>query len=364
LKKYKVKTVKGLWNKIKAEGFDGLQSGCILKSRTIDVDKFTVEGIFSTAVEDRHGDIVKQNFDLTSFKKNPVVLNSHNHRDIVEIIGKVEGIKVDKNKLQGKVRFAVDENPKAEIAFRLVAGGFLKAFSIGFIPKEFDKKGNIINSELLEVSFVSVPANRQTLVKSITKLYDKDNKIKSKKTKRKDNGSNVQSKNTRSKNTDAKGKSKGSKGVRKASKKDSKTTKEKVSKKLQTKILEETKNEWRFRVRQPDKFEEGSLRSITLKKSKPKIRAIIGKVKGEDKTKIQSLRFPKKEGWNKQKVEKWISEHKEDLKSFNYDIHILSLIANSISLIGESEVETRESVRAKRLRLINKAVRGLLKIKK
>jgi len=134
---------------------------------SIDKDNSSLRGIFSTEDEDRQGDVIRQDWDLKSFKKNPVVINSHQYYDATEVIGKVEDIKVNKDKqLEGKIKFASEENPKAKIIFDLYAGGFLNAFSVGFIPKEFDNKGTILKGELLELSTVSVPANAFALAKS------------------------------------------------------------------------------------------------------------------------------------------------------------------------------------------------------
>lgn len=139
-----------------------------IEVKSVDKEKHTLEAIFSTADEDRHGDKVMQNFDLRAFKKNPVLLNSHNYGDATETIGKIKPISVKDGRLQGKVKFAVAENPKAKIIFDLYAGGYLNTFSIGFIPLEFndDDRAVIEKSELLEVSAVSVPANARALAKS------------------------------------------------------------------------------------------------------------------------------------------------------------------------------------------------------
>jgi hypothetical protein len=137
-----------------------------VKVKSVNEDNATLEAIFSTEDEDRHGDIVRQNWDLKSFKKNPVILNSHNYWSATDVIGKAEKIGIKNGKLEGKIKFAVEENPIAKIIFDLYKGGFLSAFSVGFIPKEFSDKGEIIKSELLEVSAVSVPANAYALAKS------------------------------------------------------------------------------------------------------------------------------------------------------------------------------------------------------
>lgn len=137
-----------------------------IQVKEVNTENFTLEAIFSTDDTDRHGDVVLQNFDLKQFKKNPVVLNSHDYSDASQVIGRIQPISVKDGALQGKVKFAVNENPKAKIIFDLYAGGYLNAFSIGFIPLEFDEKNNISKSELLEVSAVSVPANAMALAKS------------------------------------------------------------------------------------------------------------------------------------------------------------------------------------------------------
>src|SRR3990172_7825620 len=133
--------------------------------KSISEKDFTIDGVFSTDMQDRHGDVVVQNWELDNFLKNPVILNSHNHFDALEVIGKAEKISVVDGALQGKIKFAVDQNPKAKIIFDMIKGGFLNTFSVGFIPKEFDKENKITVSELLEISVVSIPANPEALVR-------------------------------------------------------------------------------------------------------------------------------------------------------------------------------------------------------
>ena len=153
-------THKEMWEKVKAKGYDGLCISC-QTVLTKDADnKF--HAVFSTASEDRHGDVVEQSWDLKHFKKNPVYLDSHNYDSIENIIGRVNTIKVKDGALQGDIEFALD-NPKGALAYKLAEKGFLNTSSVGFIPKAFSDKGNIIDSELLEISAVSVPANAEAL---------------------------------------------------------------------------------------------------------------------------------------------------------------------------------------------------------
>ncbi len=142
-----------------------------------DDDKAVIAGVFSNEKEDRHGDVVKQEFDLKMYKKNPVILDSHNYSEASAVVGKASKLKVVDKQLVGDIEFAVDANPRAKIIYDLYKGGFLNAFSIGFIPKEWSDKGEILKSELLEISAVSVPANAWALAKAkginVDGLYEK-----------------------------------------------------------------------------------------------------------------------------------------------------------------------------------------------
>jgi hypothetical protein len=93
---------------------------------------------------------------------NPVVLWGHNHNQIPvgvtdEIYTRVIGAQTQ---TVAKGRFAPHEF--AQTLRQLYDAGMLKTSSIGFIP--FEYQGNvIIKSELLEWSFVSIPANPYAL---------------------------------------------------------------------------------------------------------------------------------------------------------------------------------------------------------
>lgn len=169
-----VASYKELWEKAQGDGYRGI-SVCLHSEFTKAADsenKF--HAVFSSANEDRHRDVVKQEFDIRAFKKNPVFLDSHNYWSIEAIIGKVVGIGVKDGKLQGDIEFAM-ANPRGVLAADLAAGGYLGATSIGFIPREFDDEGTILKSELLEVSAVSVPANADALIeRSVKGMEDQE----------------------------------------------------------------------------------------------------------------------------------------------------------------------------------------------
>jgi HK97 family phage prohead protease len=165
------KTYKELWEKKQAEGFDGLKMNAVLELTKQEEKDNLFHAIFSTDKKDRHGEVVEQNFDLKSYKKNPVILDSHNYNTIEAIIGKAKRLKSE-GKLEGDVEFALD-NPRGFLAYKLASGGFLRASSIGFIPLNFSEDGMTIEkSELLEVSFVSVPANPEALIEKMQKSIE------------------------------------------------------------------------------------------------------------------------------------------------------------------------------------------------
>lgn len=153
----------------------------------VDEEDYTIKGVFSTGDVDRQGEVIDQKgWDLTSFLKNPVVLFAHDHYR--PAIGKVISIGLNtEEQLEGIIKFAVDEYDFAKTIFQLYKGGYMKAFSAGFINKKIKQSedGTIIlaENELLEMSAVNVPANALALAKSkgidTKKLEELQNRIKS-----------------------------------------------------------------------------------------------------------------------------------------------------------------------------------------
>jgi len=128
----------------------------------------------STSSIDRQGDSIDQKgWDLTNFKSNPVMLWAHNYDELP--VAKVTTIEITDSGLEADFEFAsLEANPKAQQIKALYDGGFLNAVSVGLIPKE--RNGNVItSSELLEISFVPVPANQDALRRAIeTKSFDSE----------------------------------------------------------------------------------------------------------------------------------------------------------------------------------------------
>lgn len=71
---------------------------------------------------------------------------------------------------------------------------------------------------------------------------------------------------------------------------------------------DENENNIRRRVREPDTFQPYSFRTIWLSQDEG-IRAVVGRLRGEDKLTIQSIIFSKKKGWTLDKARAWIKDH-------------------------------------------------------
>ena len=141
---------------------------------SIDENNYELTAVVSTDSIDRYGDVIEQGgWDLGNFQKNPVIAWGHDYDQ--PPVGKAVHIWSEPGKLLMRIRFAVEQYSFAKTVFELYRGGYLRAFSVGFIPKksqqEETKDGKIIRRytelELLEVSAVTVPANQDALALAI-----------------------------------------------------------------------------------------------------------------------------------------------------------------------------------------------------
>ncbi len=139
----------------------------MLQTLTFDIKSFDDEtrsflAVASDESIDRQGEAIAQDgWDLENYKKNPVVLWGHDYSQ--PPIGKTLEIGTMNGKLMFRPSFAsAEEYSFADTIWKLYRNGFMKAFSVGFIPKEME--GDTFTSqELLEISAVTVPANANAL---------------------------------------------------------------------------------------------------------------------------------------------------------------------------------------------------------
>lgn len=127
------------------------------------------EVVASTEGVDRDGEtIMVSGWDFKNFEKNPVLLWGHDYSSLP--IGAVTEIRTEGKSVIARGVFAKSE--RAQEVRALYDDGFIKTVSVGFIPHE--RNGNsITKAELLELSFVSVPANPDALdrLKSFESKY-------------------------------------------------------------------------------------------------------------------------------------------------------------------------------------------------
>lgn len=125
-------------------------------------------------ISDRYGDVPtpfnrEYVYELTEFKKNPILLLNHNS-NIGSIAGKVTEIREDVKGLYFEAEFTKSEHI-AEIlhAKQLVQEGILKTVSIGGIWHYEDEhnRDHLTLAEIMEISLVAVPADPNALVEEI-----------------------------------------------------------------------------------------------------------------------------------------------------------------------------------------------------
>jgi HK97 family phage prohead protease len=118
---------------------------------------------------------------MSAFMKNPVVLASHTHRlsdGTSPVIGKVVKWWQEKDKTLAEIEFA--DTPLGMEYYILYAGGYQKAFSIGFrsvkrSSQVIDGKSIVVHEEVevYELSAVAVPANPEALTKAMQDQFVK-----------------------------------------------------------------------------------------------------------------------------------------------------------------------------------------------
>lgn len=139
-------------------------SGAVLKDGSLNDREIRV--VASDATVDRAGDVVvPSGCRLEAFTKNPIVLANHNPE---HPIGTARAT-IQNNRVEALITFAPPGLSKlADEWCGLAKAKILNAISIGFTPIEHEPiKGGgtrFTEWELLELSFVSVPANPNAVV--------------------------------------------------------------------------------------------------------------------------------------------------------------------------------------------------------
>src|SRR5579871_3196280 len=149
-----------------------LDFGAIEKIKKAGAQNGTFDVIISTEVKDRSGEIVRQEgWDLSNYKNNPIVLWGHDYYSLpIGVCTETYNTTYRGVPALGArgVFLAADINPLAQQVRRMYEYGIKSGYnvgcttSVGFIPKEFaeEDRSIITRAELLEFSFVPIPANQ------------------------------------------------------------------------------------------------------------------------------------------------------------------------------------------------------------
>jgi HK97 family phage major capsid protein/HK97 family phage prohead protease len=143
----------------------------VLTLKSVDEDKRLIEGVASSPVVDRMGDIVEP--DGAVFKL-PLPLLWQHRSD--QPIGHVTWAKATKAGIQIKAQIAKDLLPRIDEAWTLIRSGLVRGLSIGFAPLESARiEGSFgfrfLKWEWLELSAVTIPANADATITTI-KSFD------------------------------------------------------------------------------------------------------------------------------------------------------------------------------------------------
>jgi hypothetical protein len=98
---------------------------------------------------------------------------------------------------------------------------------------------------------------------------------------------------------------------------------------------DETETSFRFRVRDPALFQDGTFRTVPIKEDKPRVNSVMGKLIDEDTMTVQSLIFPKEDDWDLAAAKTWLKEH-EDLTKGADDM------GKNLAVIIEQKTEITE----------------------
>ncbi|MBE3088395.1 MAG: HK97 family phage prohead protease, partial [Chloroflexi bacterium] len=139
---------------VKKDDIRLVRKGYEVKAEDANDEDRTIVARVSTSDRDRDDEIVEpKGIELKDFQKNPVLLWAHSYS--TPAIGKALWSKTDEKGLICKFQFAPTQF--ASEIYELYKGGYQRAFSIGFIPVEYDQKTKTHNKiSLLEVSAVPV----------------------------------------------------------------------------------------------------------------------------------------------------------------------------------------------------------------
>jgi len=282
--------------------------------KKVNESEHTIDAIVSNESVDRDGDIVlvaafKRRLGI--YRSHPVLLASHRHLDLQAQIGEAYDVKAVEDGLRAKFKYYVGEgNDEADWAFKLAAKG-KAAYSIGFIPHAYEdlkpsdtNKGarrRFTDIELVEISQVCVPSNRDALVACYEEAEEPDREL-----------ADIALKMFEAEEKGA---------IPYSVHGDTAKAPEDAEQEMELFFVEKpapdvTENYIRIRVRDPGDFREDSFRTVWISRAQG-INSVQGKLKNppqghEGSMVVQSFLFMK-DRWNVAEAQAWVREHRDTI---------------------------------------------------
>jgi len=152
------------------------------ETKVVDEGEGVIEVFVSTGVKDRDGEVILPSAfkkRLGNFKAHPVLLSSHDYRDLRKQIGEFSHLDISESGFKARPKYYIGEgNQEADWGFKLAVWG-KAAYSVGFIPHAWEDgdgekspRRTFTDVELLEISQVVVPSNPEALVLARAKGLD------------------------------------------------------------------------------------------------------------------------------------------------------------------------------------------------
>lgn len=147
------------------------------ETKAVEGEEGLIRAVVSTESVDRDGEVILAKAwgsTIRDFLKHPVLISSHDYNDLTKQLGEWVSLKVTDKGLEGIAKYYINMgNKEADWGYELAKKG-KSAYSVGFMSKDYVDGGTTQNGyepkrtytdvELLEISQVTVPSNRDALV--------------------------------------------------------------------------------------------------------------------------------------------------------------------------------------------------------
>lgn len=141
-------------------------------------DAREIDVIASTETLDSHGTILRQNWDLSRFEKNPVVFWAHDSSSVpigTATVNVKGSKKAGSKRLEATIKLRDEgKSARADEVWEAVKDGTVRGVSVGFrshtqkFEKHEDREVFVLDdNELMEISIVPIPSNQDATIQNM-----------------------------------------------------------------------------------------------------------------------------------------------------------------------------------------------------